>query len=76
MDAGALITAQPTALSFRHEGRTRRYTPDYLVRWSSHHTELVEVKYQADLEANEERLRPAFAAARAWQSMLRCHFGL
>jgi TnsA endonuclease N terminal len=66
LDADAAIAAQPITLTFRHEGRSRRYTPDYLVRWSSRRTELVEVKYQADLDANEERLRPAFATARAW----------
>ncbi len=30
LDADASISAQPIALTFRHEGRTRRYTPDYL----------------------------------------------
>lgn len=66
LDARASITSQPITLSFRHEGRARRYTPDFLVRWSNRRTELVEVKYQADLDANKEELRPAFDAARAW----------
>jgi TnsA-like endonuclease N terminal len=66
LDAYASITSQPITLSFRHDGRARRYTPDFLVRWSNRLTELVEVKYQADLDANEEELRPAFDAARAW----------
>lgn len=66
MDANALITSQPVTLVFRNAGRPRRYTPDYLVRWGDQRTELIEVKYQADLEANQERLQPAFAAAREW----------
>jgi hypothetical protein len=66
LDARASITSQPITLSFRHEGRARRYTPDFLVRWSNRRTELIEVKYQADLDANAEQLRPALEAARAW----------
>lgn len=65
LDADTAIIAQPITLSFRHDGRTRRYTPDFLVR-RSHASELVEVKYQADLDANSQRLQPAFDAARAW----------
>lgn len=68
LDARASISAQPVTLTFRHENRLRRYTPDFLVRRSDGSAELVEVKYQADLDANEERLRPAFAEARAWSS--------
>jgi hypothetical protein len=66
MDADASISSQPITLTFRDASRSRRYTPDYLVRWSDQRTELIEVKYQADLEANRERLLPAFAAAREW----------
>ncbi len=66
MDAGASITSQPVTLTFRDASRSRRYTPDYLVRWSDRRTELIEVKYQADLEANQERLQPAFEVAREW----------
>jgi len=65
-DSCPSITSQPITLSFRHEGRARRYTPDFLVRWGSRRTELIEIKYQADLDANEEELRPAFDAACAW----------
>jgi hypothetical protein len=72
LDADASIVAQPITLTFRHEGRARRYTPDFLVR--SRHLELVEVKYQADLDANAERLRPAFDAARAWANENRAVF--
>ena len=67
LDADASIAAQPITLTFRHEGRARRYTPDYLVRGRCR-AELVEVKYQADFDANGERLRPAFDAARRWAS--------
>jgi hypothetical protein len=66
IDARASISSQPITLSFRHEGRARRYTPDFLVRWSNRRMELIEVKYQADLDAKEDELRPAFDAARAW----------
>jgi hypothetical protein len=66
LDANASITAQPLTLRFPHEARLHRYTPDFLVRWSDGARELVEVKYQADLNANEERLRPGFDAARRW----------
>jgi len=55
LDAHASVTSQPITLSFRHEGRARRYTPDFLVRWSTLRTELIEVKYQADLDANKEQ---------------------
>jgi hypothetical protein len=46
-------------------GRARRYTRDFLVR-RVYRSELVEVKYLADLDANADRLRPAFDVARAW----------
>lgn len=73
LDAAASIIAQPVTLNFRHDGRTRRYTPDFLVR-GRHHVELVEVKYQADLDANSERLRPAFDTARTWADENRASF--
>jgi TnsA endonuclease N terminal len=66
LDARASITAQPITIRFDDGAATRRYTPDFLVKWSSGRTELVEVKYRADLRANWARLRPGFAAARAW----------
>lgn len=66
MDAGAVITAQPVTIRFEHEGRQRRYTPDFRVTWSDGRTDIVEIKYRADLRAGWRRLRPAFAAARAW----------
>lgn len=44
----------------------RRYTPDFLVRWSNGSSRLIEVKYRADLRLRWEDYRPAFSAARAW----------
>lgn len=65
-DPGASITSQPVTLTFDDGFRTRRYTPDFLVRRSNGSVELVEVKYRADLRSHWERLKPAFVAARAW----------
>ncbi|MGC2030301.1 MAG: TnsA endonuclease N-terminal domain-containing protein [Steroidobacteraceae bacterium] len=66
LDPTASITSQPITITFQDGFRTRRYTPDFLVRRDISPTELVEVKYRVDLRANRNRLRPAFAAARAW----------
>lgn len=49
LDAGAVITSQPVTISFSHDDRQRRYTPDFHVRWSDGRGELVEIKYRADL---------------------------
>jgi hypothetical protein len=65
-DAAAQITAQPVTIEFHDSARTRRYTPDFLVRWSDESAELVEVKYQADLRTHGKELRPRFIAARSW----------
>lgn len=65
-DEGAEITAQPVTIRFEHEGKTRRYTPDFLVRSRGGAATLVEIKYRRDLRAQWARLRPAFAAARRW----------
>jgi hypothetical protein len=60
-------TSRRTPLSRRsHITGFQPLTADFLVRWFSCRTELIEVKYQADLDANKEELRPAFDAARAW----------
>ena len=64
LDPGASIAAQPITILFRDGARTRRYTPDFLVRWSAGRSELIEVKYSADLCDNWERLKPSFTAAR------------
>lgn len=65
-DAGAVVTSQPVTIRFEHEDRQRRYTPDFRVDWSDGRSEIIEIKYRADLRANWSRLRPAFAAARQW----------
>src|SRR5712664_4514976 len=65
-DTDAVLTAQPVTIHFEHEGRQRRYTPDFRVVWSGGRTDIVEVKYRADLRAGWRRLRPAFAAMRNW----------
>ena len=65
-DPCALITAQPVTIEFSVHARPRRYTPDFLVRWSEGDPELIEVKYQADLRTHGKRLRAGFIAARAW----------
>lgn len=64
LDAGASIRSQPITIHFDAEGRSRRYTPDFHVAWSDGRTELIEIKYRADLRAQWRRLRPVFAAAR------------
>jgi hypothetical protein len=65
------ITSQPVTIHY-FDGRTRRrYTPDFLVIGARRRTELIEIKYDADLRNNQERLQPAFAAAKAW-ALERC----
>lgn len=66
LNPNASITAQPITPSFRDGAKSRRYTPDFLVSGELVGSTLVEVKYQADLQAQMQRLDPAFAAARAW----------
>ncbi len=65
-DRDAKITSQPITIRFEHDGDRRRYTPDFLLEWSDGRSELVEVKYRADLRAGWKRFRPAFAAGRRW----------
>lgn len=65
-DPNAKVTSQPVTIAFRDGGMARRYTPDFLVHWSSGHSELVEIKYRSDLREHWKQLRPAFIAARDW----------
>lgn len=65
-DPNAHILSQPVTISFRDRLFSRRYTPDFLVRYSNLSKDFVEVKYRCDLLANQDRLEPAFAAMRAW----------
>jgi hypothetical protein len=65
------ITSQPVTIHY-FDGRTRRrYTPDFLVTGARRCTELIEIKYDADLRSNQKRLQPAFDAAEAW-ALERC----
>lgn len=65
-DASARIISQPITLSFLEGTTSRRYTPDFLVHWSDGRSQLIEVKYRADLREKWRQLRPAFVTARAW----------
>ncbi len=65
-DDGAVITAQPVTIRFEHEGRRRRYTPDFVMRSGLGAERLIEIKYRRDLRAQWTWLRPAFEAARRW----------
>jgi hypothetical protein len=60
-----VIQSQPVTIVFEDQGLRRRYTPDFLVTYSGG-TDLVEVKYASALEANWDRLAPAFSAAKQW----------
>jgi TnsA endonuclease N terminal len=53
-------------LTFRDSTKSRRYTPDFLLRYNTGDAELVEVKYRVDLRTNWKQLKPGFAAARLW----------
>jgi len=66
LDSGVSIISQPVTITFGDGLRSHRYTPDFLVRWSTGRTELIEVKYRADLRTNWTRLRAKFIAARTW----------
>lgn len=67
---------QPVTIAFTVRGKARRYTPDVRVEYEGGRTELVEVKYAADLAsmAHEDRASMAeahdaaraYAAARGW----------
>lgn len=64
-DPAVRIRSQPITFNFDHEGHHRRYTPDYLVEGGGR-VELVEVKYEADLQRLRAELQPGFDVARDW----------
>jgi hypothetical protein len=64
-DPSARIRSQPVTLNFEHEGRHRRYTPDYLIEGGGRF-ELIEIKYEADLQRLQTHLEPGFNIAREW----------
>jgi hypothetical protein len=69
----AVIRSQPVTIVFEYERCRRRYTPDYLVTDGSA-AQLVEVKYESDLKACWEKLRPAFSAAEEWAAAHQARF--
>lgn len=72
---------QPVTIHFQGQKHPRRYTPDCRVEYRSRPTELVEVKYAADLDAMPADVRAAHAEAhvaattwcaeRGWRFVLR-----
>lgn len=64
-DPEVRIRSQPITLHFEYGARQRRYTPDYLVEGGGRF-ELVEIKYEADLQRLAAQLQPGFDAARGW----------
>jgi hypothetical protein len=65
LNPAAIIRSQPVTIHFEDDGSHRRYTPDFWVSYEAS-AELVEVKYEQDLEVHRRRLAPAFAAADEW----------
>ena len=65
-DADAVVTGPAGDDPLRQGSGQRRYTPDFRVDWSDGRSDIVEIKYRADLRSDWLRLRPAFAAARVW----------
>ena len=55
---------QPVTIGYHLEGRTRRYTPDFLIFYAAEKPAvLAEIKYRADLHKNWAQLKPKFRAA-------------
>lgn len=79
----AVVTfdTQPVTIPFRGRERARSYTPDCRVVYRAAPTELVEVKYAADIAAYEPKARTdieeahdaarSFCDARSWRFVLR-----
>lgn len=75
VNPSASIHSQPVTIIFEAGGRRCRYTPDFLVRHSAG-AELVEIKYEQDLEAQRSKLTPAFQAAEHWARYHRASFSI
>jgi len=59
------VHGQPLRIDWRDgQGRTRRYTPDYLVEHTAAFPMLCEVKYRADFWADWPAAKPRYRAAR------------
>ena len=55
---------QPVTIEYNLEGKSRRYTPDFLVFYASEKPAvLVEIKYRVDLRSSWAQLKPKFRAA-------------
>jgi len=59
------LEEQPVQIRYRHQGGNLRYTPDFLVQFrdAGRPSELVEVKYEADLQKFSQEYAPRFYAA-------------
>jgi len=55
---------QPVTIRYMEDGQARRYTPDFLVRYSNGKpNQLVEIKYSEDLRINQVQFAAKFLAA-------------
>lgn len=76
------IVAQPLTINYRVAGEsiTRRYTPDFLVKFRNHHQKtpwqpiLYEVKFRDELEEKKQELAFGFAAAKSLCKQRRWRF--
>jgi hypothetical protein len=60
---------QPVIIKYSLQGHTRRYTPDFLIYYKdAKPAVLAEIKYQADLYANQSEYKLKFDAAREYAS--------
>ncbi len=59
------LEEQPVQIRYHHQGGNRRYTPDFLVQFrdAARPAELVEVKYETDLQRFRQEYAPRFDAA-------------
>ncbi|MBF9223875.1 TnsA endonuclease N-terminal domain-containing protein [Hymenobacter ruricola] len=55
---------QPLTIQYTEEGRSRRYTPDFFVRYAAGRpARLIEIKYAKDLQASQALFASRFLAA-------------
>lgn len=60
------IEEQPVRIDYEWEGRSRHYTPDFLVELEGAAPLLAEVKFAAELEKSRDKLQPKLDAGRAY----------
>lgn len=65
------IIPQPCCIQFEDgEGKSRKYTPDFLVIYSDgRSSDLVEIKYQDELKKKRKLLMPRFQAAEEYSAL-------